>query len=166
MKFLKENSFIIGGAISLLVLWLSGPRLAINTSKSLPLGVYFIKQTNAKDVSRGNLVLFYDEEINKKAVDRGYIRADQPIGKRVGAVGGEMIRVGTKQTVILGRSVSGEAPLTDSSGRLMQRFFYDGIVPDGFVFLLGDTDNSYDSRYYGFVEISKITGTLTPIITW
>lgn len=166
MRILKENAFIIGGATFLLVLWLSGPRVAINTSESLPIGIYFITQTSGKEVGKGDLVLFYDEEINNKAAERKYIRAGQMIGKRVAAVGGEKIRVGPKQTMVLGRKVSGNAPLSDSYGRTMQRFLYDGVVPDGSVFLLGDTDNSYDSRYYGFVEISKIRGTLTPIFTW
>ncbi|WP_234573580.1 conjugative transfer signal peptidase TraF [Rhodohalobacter sp. 614A] len=166
MRILKENAFIIGGATFLLVLWLSGPRVAINTSESLPIGIYFITQTSGKEVGKGDLVLFYDEEINKKAAERKYIREGHMIGKRVAAVGGENIRVGPKQTTLSGIPVSGKAPRTDSKGRPMQRFLYNGVVPDGTVFLLGDTDNSYDSRYYGFVEISKITGTLTPLFIW
>lgn len=39
----------------------------------------------------------------------------------------------------------------------------DGIIPEDKVFLIGDHQSSYDSRYFGLVEKSKINATLLPL---
>ena len=38
-----------------------------------------------------------------------------------------------------------------------------GIIPEDKVFLIGDHQSSYDSRYFGLVEKSKINAILLPL---
>jgi conjugal transfer pilin signal peptidase TrbI len=40
------------------------------------------------------------------------------------------------------------------------------VVPAGYTFLASAAPRSYDSRYYGLVEIARLTGTVQPLWTW
>ena len=43
-------------------------------------------------------------------------------------------------------------------------FDFSGTVPEGKIFLIGDSPNSYDSRYFGFIEEEAIDAILRPIL--
>lgn len=43
-------------------------------------------------------------------------------------------------------------------------FEFNGTVPEGKVFLIGDSLDSYDSRYFGFIEEGAIDAILSPIL--
>lgn len=43
------------------------------------------------------------------------------------------------------------------SGVPLSRFEWNGPVPEGHVFAFGDHEKSFDSRYWGFVPLSKTT---------
>ena len=42
-------------------------------------------------------------------------------------------------------------------------FKFNGVIPDGSVFLIGDSLDSYDSRYFGFIDEEDIDAFLIPI---
>ena len=42
-------------------------------------------------------------------------------------------------------------------------FIFSGQIPDSSMFIIGDNDMSYDSRYFGFAKVEDIDGILTPI---
>lgn len=42
-------------------------------------------------------------------------------------------------------------------------FVFDGTVPQGSVFLIGDKENSYDSRYFGLKPLADIETVLRPL---
>ncbi|NQY62899.1 MAG: signal peptidase I [Alteromonadaceae bacterium] len=46
----------------------------------------------------------------------------------------------------------GEAKIARNNGDLFPVFTYKGIIPEGEYFLLGDSLDSFDSRYIGFVK--------------
>jgi type IV secretory pathway protease TraF len=48
-------------------------------------------------------------------------------------------------------------------GKNIEPFQFSGTVPPGMVFLVGDRDKSYDSRYFGFKQITDIETVLYPI---
>ncbi len=43
-------------------------------------------------------------------------------------------------------------------------FDFNGSVPPGKVFLVGDKDTSYDSRYFGFKPLNEIETVLLPLL--
>ena len=42
-------------------------------------------------------------------------------------------------------------------------FVFSGVIPEGKLFVEGDTKYSFDSRYWGFVDKSEIVGRVIPI---
>jgi conjugal transfer pilin signal peptidase TrbI len=45
----------------------------------------------------------------------------------------------------------------------MKHFLFNGTVPSGKYFLIGDHPRSYDSRYFGFIEKGAIDARLIPL---
>lgn len=45
---------------------------------------------------------------------------------------------------------------SDKSKKL-EAFQYNGVIPDGKVFVMGDHPESFDSRYYGLIDIDSLT---------
>lgn len=82
--------------------------------------------------------------------------------KRLGCISGQYLNRQGKQFYCNGKEIA-QAELTDSKGHILSVFHYSGIIPEGKAFAVGDTINSYDSRYWGFIDISA-TEMLIPII--
>jgi len=58
----------------------------------------------------------------------------------------------------------GMAKLHSKKGEPVKPFEYDGIVPQNTIFAFGGHRDSYDSRYFGFVEKGRILGIAIPLI--
>ncbi len=52
----------------------------------------------------------------------------------------------------------------DSKGVAVASFRFDGVIPAGSYFVLGDGEKSYDSRYWGFVRKSWVVGRGFPLL--
>jgi signal peptidase I/conjugal transfer pilin signal peptidase TrbI len=49
-------------------------------------------------------------------------------------------------------------------GEPLRHFVYRGTVPKGFMFVMGEHKDSYDSRYFGLVDKSRILAKAYPIL--
>lgn len=77
------------------------------------------------------------------------------IVKRVGCESMSRLEVKEKQFICDG-SIIGEAFRDDF-------IIMNGIIPEDKIFLIGDHEKSYDSRYFGLVDKSKINAILLPL---
>jgi len=77
--------------------------------------------------------------------------------KRVACGPGQRLKVTPVQFFCDGQA--GEfLRLKDSKGRPVRPFLYNGIIPQGKYFMIGDNPLSYDSRYWGFIDKNQIVG--------
>jgi len=116
------------------------------------------RRTSARNPNRGDLVIFeYPEDPSKDFV------------KRVVAVGGDVVAIKDKELYVNNSltkesySVHKELDVIPASQNPRDNFG-PVTVPVGSYFMMGDNrDRSYDSRFWGFVEKSKIKGTVRNI---
>jgi conjugative transfer signal peptidase TraF len=141
------------------------PRLTYNPSASMAVGWYRIDPTfNGADLQHGavrvgRIVLVrLPIEAAPLAAQRGYLPADVPLLKRVGAVAPQHI-------CMVGRSVRIDDVLVaaalsaDRMGRPLPSWQQCRRLVSGEVFLLSTTDPaSFDSRYFGPVAASAVIG--------
>ncbi len=107
---------------------------------------------------RGDIVVFqYPEDINKDFI------------KRVIGVGGDIVEERNKVLFVNGKPVTEPyIQHTDNSINSMEPRdnFGPYLVPGGKLFVMGDNrDQSYDSRYWGYVDLKLVRGKAM-IIYW
>ena len=74
--------------------------------------------------------------------------------KRIGCVGGELLSYERGQHYCNGEWL-GSVLKYGSDGRPLTPFVWNGLIPAGKVYLVGDDPRSYDSRYLGFFDQSQ-----------
>lgn len=134
----------------------------INESPSLPRGVYVRAPSQA--IGRGAIVA-----APQPAASRAYLAslgmpADVLLIKRIAAVEGDRVCRGPGRVSTLTRTVE----VHDRDRRGVDLPVWTGCrrLVAGEVFLLGDTASSFDSRYFGPVRRSAVTGVYQEILTW
>jgi conjugative transfer signal peptidase TraF len=157
---------LVAGAALLVVgkIALSG-HLLINFTPSIPQGFYWIS-TGVRP-ERGDLVTFpIPESVRAVVYDRHYVpRSIRLLAKPVAAIGGDEVCLREHQLLINGHVV-GSALDVDQNGNPMPQYAGCGRLHDGELFVSTRHDNSFDSRYFGPIEISVVRGTLTALITF
>ncbi len=63
-----------------------------------------------------------------------------------------------------GKEYLGRAKDRTFEGAQLSRFEYVGVVPQGKIFVVGDSKDSFDSRYWGFLDKDKIIAKAYPIL--
>lgn len=145
----------------------------VNWTESMPVGVY---QRVDAQLERGSWVVFcLDGEPAEVAFARGYvIRGTCPSGvqsifKRIAAIPGDRVEVGARGVAINGAPVQRSAlRQVDFRGRPLTPFSRgESVLPEGRYFVLGtNLEHSWDSRYFGPIEVSQITGSAAPVWTF
>lgn len=120
----------------------------INVSPSIPMGIYK-KIKLEEELKVGDTVIIdIPQELRAYMTSRGYINDDiDYLIKRVRATSDDKVEILNNKLYINNKLVR-VIPLKDSIGR--QLIPAKRVQPnDNEVFLLGDTNNSFDGRYYG-----------------
>lgn len=173
-KRITEYTAIGGAGMLLLGLGCCAAGARINTTRSIPLGLYW---TSDKSVEKGAYVLFCPPQVGvfNEARQRGYIGAGFCPGnfsymmKRVLAAKKDTVSVADDGVRVNGKLLSFSKPFnTDKGGRQMPRYpFSSYTLGDDEVLLMTDVSAiSFDSRYFGPINRSQIKTVISPVITW
>lgn len=76
--------------------------------------------------------------------------------KRVACVAGEYLKYENGQHFCNGTWL-GRTLKETRDGRPLSAFVYDGPIPAGKVYLAGENERSFDSRYFGLVDVASLT---------
>ena len=146
-------------ASSLLGCWLPA-HFAVATSASLDYRVFLLRPVPSV-ITPGDYLVFRHQD--QSQVRHG-LRSDQQLMvKRVGCCPGELLQEDAERRFTCNGRPLGQALATDSQGRPLPRFTYNGPLPAGQLFLVGTHPRSYDSRYFGFVDAHEILHQALPL---
>ncbi|AQR63168.1 hypothetical protein BZG35_17075 [Brevundimonas sp. LM2] len=148
---------LLGGAMT------DSPAPAIvNESPSLPKGLY-LRISDAAPV-RGAVVTIAQPPAIRAYTARLGMPADVRLIKRVAATGGDAVCADGRWLVAPGRLLPVHA--RDRAGTVLPVWRGCRRLEADERFLLGDTPNSLDSRYFGPVRTVRIEGVYREALTW
>ena len=145
--------------------------MRVNLSGSIPPGLYRIER--GPIVSGAIVLACLPPTPSKFARDRGYVPSGAcddgraPVGKTVGAVAGDTVDVTERGVAVNGRLLPNTAALSkDTEGRWLPVMrILRHVVPPSEVWLLSTySAHSFDSRYYGGIQASRIVARVQPLI--
>lgn len=126
--------------------------IVLNITPSIPLGIYILTDyDHQKELAKGTVVLFDPPRLATK--NRIYYN---PLLKKVAATSSDNVEIRNSRLFINGK-YQGAIQKTDSMGNrinMLREGIY--IISPGEYFVLGDHENSYDSRYYGSLTKKEI----------
>jgi type IV secretory pathway protease TraF len=134
-------------------LWVHGPSVEVT------LGL--LKPGIPEQLRAGEYVLMTWKGVDPNEIAK--LQAGTALVKKVGCLPGQHLKVTMEQAYCDGVRI-GHIRHTTIDGRSIAPALYDGVIPPEKVFLLGEHYYSYDSRYFGLVSFSWLTGTVTAII--
>lgn len=155
-----RRAVVVIAACLLVAAWI--PRqLTLNPTNSLPNTLYVLnKSVLPEKIRRGDIVRFPFKSAVTDAVANG-----QPVYllKKVGCIQGQVLTVNKDKEYFCDGRWLGRAKDHNMKGEPVQNFVWNGMVPPGEFFALADHKDSYDSRYYGFVELGRVVAKAYPI---
>jgi len=130
-------------------------RLVWNTSASAPAGLYWIDHNSWR--VRDRVAVAPAPDLADDLADRGVLAKGKLLIKTVAAAAGdkicrhdELVEINGKQVAVAKRATSSGVPLPNWQGCV--------TLDAGQIFLLGETDNSFDGRYFGVTMVNEIVG--------
>lgn len=161
------------GALAV-VLACSAAGMRVNTSRSIPLGLYW---TSSGPPVRGVYVFFCPPETNvmAEAKGRGYLAGGPCPGdygymmKKVAAASGDAIAISALGVSMNGSLLPFSAVLpSDGTGRPLKPFHRPRFVLQRTeLLLMSDVSaTSFDGRYFGPVKRAQIRSVIVPVFTW
>lgn len=125
--------------------------LGIIVTKSLDKSYFVYSKAWETKIAKGEIIYF------DFPFDTPYYKKDSKFGKIVMCEAGDTLKTDGLDYYCNGQFL-GTARTTDSKGNVVSNFKFDGIIPSDNYFVMGTHDRSFDSRYWGFVEKSRIRG--------
>lgn len=146
----------------------------INTTKSIPVGLYWM--SNAP-IEKGAYVIFCPPQIGvfDEAKKRGYIGAGFCPGgygymmKRIAAMKDDAIVFAEQGVYVNGKLLPFSAFIKiDNNGYSLPRYQSSQLTLGNYeVLLMSDVSStSFDGRYFGPINLSQIKSVIRPVFTW
>ena len=133
-------------------------KISVTLTPSLKHRVYWLVR-NPDRVERGDYVLFHHKELVMKV---GMKKSEEML-KVVGCDEGDLLTVDCQKRFYCNGEYLVQAKEFSLKGEPLRHFVFNGPVPNGFMFVMGQHKDSYDSRYFGLVEKSRIRAKAYPI---
>lgn len=147
--------------------------LRVNTTKSIPLGLYLTQSSTPK---KGDYVIICPPQspVFLEAKKRGYLEAGLCPGelsymmKKILAAKKDEVDISIDGVKVNGEFLPGSKPfLEDKFGRKMPIPSTNVVLNDSEVLLMGDVSSkSFDARYFGIIEKTQIKSVIHPILIW
>lgn len=137
--------------------YLFGIRLSFNVSGSLPFRVFLTVRGGEVSCGPGSIGLF------RLNVRNPYWDYGTVFAKRFVGCPGDTLRTKGAEFYLNDEKIA-LAKEHDSKGVAVTSFRFEGVIPVGSYFVLGDGEKGYDSRYWGFVKKSWIVGRGFPLL--
>lgn len=132
------------------------PRLLWNASASAPIGLYLI--TPAAPLEVGDMVAARAPDgARQLAATRGYLPSGVPLVKQVEAMEGSRVCALRSRVIVDGRTLAHRRK-RDAEGRAMPWWTGCRRLQPGEVLLINRAAASFDSRYFGPVQVAAIVG--------
>ena len=168
-----SKRYVVAGALLLAFAALAWP-MRINTTKSIPLGFYWMTSDSVK---KGSYVIFCppETELFDTAKERGYIGAGFCPGgygymmKRVAAVTDDKVAISADGVHVNGKLLPFSVPrAADKAGRPIPRNEIKRYTLGASELLLMSdvSGTSFDGRYFGPIDRKQVQGVIRPILTW
>ena len=158
---LNRNKLIAYLAVLVFVLvgTLMPSHLSFTMTPSLKYRLFWLNNYSAKNsIGKGDYVMF---EFSTKYINNGQsIKAI----KEVVCIPGDNLNVDNKKNYYCNGHYIGTAKDTSLTGVKVDNFRYTGTVPEGSYFVMGHIKDSFDSKYYGFIQRSRIEKIAYPIL--
>lgn len=153
--------FVMEGATQLLSL---RERVFVNVSQSAKRGIYGCTRG---DVGKGSLALVdLPARIASTLPQYSWFRSEWPLLKEIRALAGESVCIdGDRGLTVAGESL-GPIYRSDPDGKALPINEGCYTVPEGYFFALGQSDTSFDSRYFGPLPLSSIRCVAKPLLTF
>lgn len=154
-------------------------RFSVTTTPSLVHRIYLIsKISDAREIRKEGYVLFvmrksnlntglmHEVMGNKATSDRARIGGGTakitPVMKIARCLPGERLEVSDRMYYCNGEYL-GKAKEYSLRGEKVDNFVWDGVVPSGRIFVMGEHRDSLDSRYFGFIEAKDVIAVGHPL---
>ena len=138
------------------MLWQPRPLLVWNASASAPVGLYLV--TSPNHVRSGEMVIAWTPQPARSlAAERRYLPSNVPLVTRVGAVAGDRVCAAGEAVWVNGRHVGARREF-DGSGSPMPAWTGCHELAAGEYFLLMDSPDSFDGRYFGLTRREDLVG--------
>ena len=143
--------------ISLIAFWIQPRyRLAVQTDYSVRFLVGLTDRGNNSPVKGEYFAFRFLAVTNEPRYGRDFV-------KRLGCVEGEYLENRGRKFYCDGEYL-GTAKEFSKTGKALRIFQYNGIIPKDSYFAVGETNDSYDSKFWGFVRREWIIGKVIKII--
>ncbi len=138
------------------------PLVIYNSTDSIPIGFYWVSQVDS--LAKGDIAVFRPTEEAKNIIlARGWLPENGYLLKPIVALKGDLVCAENSEIYVNGEAF-GKVNLTDSKGRSLPRYSdCENLKSEQAFVAIKDKENSFDSRYFGALNISQIEGVARPL---
>jgi len=158
---LKGPKYLVCFLIGLCTLIYAGisipARLTFSPTDSVGYRLFFIRGGNADHLKKNDYITF---PLYTKIVPGCW---PCTVVKKIVCVEGDNLVV-NHRNFFCNKKYIGTAKTHSKKGIPVKTFDYNGVVPTGKLFVMGTCIDSYDSRYFGFIDQKQVTAVVIPIL--